>query len=172
MAVIVLVIVVAAALYIVYTRTNTDLVSKDNLCEKAWEDLDEQLERRSALIPKLIEGTVPQNDEQAEALSYLGRMQAAVTSATTPESKMSASAELTSVLNSMLPSLEMQPELKEELDDIDAKLTYARARYNECVYNYNRAIITLPESIVARGRFLARQSFDAVGDTARQQLTS
>ena len=172
MAVIILVIVVAAALYIVYTRTNADLVSKDNRCEKAWEDLDEQLERRSAFIPKLIEGTVPQTTEQAEALSYLGRMQAAVTSATTPESKMSASAELTSVLNSVLPSLEMQPEIKEELDDIDAKLTYARASYNECVHSYNQAIATPPESFVARRRFLARKSFDAVGDTARQQLSS
>ncbi len=159
---------VAAASYLQIYKS---LVRKDNLCESAWEVLDAQLARRSETISKLLADTPTPSEEHNAELQYLARMQAAVDSATKPESKMSASAELTSVLNALISSSEIKPELQQELEDVDTKLTYARASYNDCVRTYNDAITTFPGKPVARKKFLPRQSFEAVGDTARQHVT-
>ena len=165
-----LALIAAATALFAYTRVNKELVRKDSRCDAAWDVLNEQLERRNALVPLLIDEAPSYSDEQAEAISYLARMQAAVSGATTPESKMSASAELTSVLNSIIPSLEISTQRKDEVEDIDTRIAYARADYNACVQDYNTAIGAFPGKLVAQTRFRPRQSFEAVGDTARHQL--
>ena len=164
------VVAIFAVAAISYLQIYKSLVRKDNLCEHAWEDLDAQLARRSAVVSKLVASLPATSAEQNDELQYLTRMQAAVDGATKAESKMSASAELTSVLNALISSQEIQPELKEELEDIDTRLTYARASYNDCVRSYNDAITPFPGKLVARKRFLPRKSFEAVGDTARQNI--
>ena len=165
-----LIIVLVIVAVVLATRTNKHLKRLDARCESAWEALNDQLERRNALIPRIVEGVEAQSTDQSEAVSCLVRMQAAVATASTPESRMSSSAELTSVLNTIITSLEIPAELREELEDIDVKLTYARATYNECVHDYNTAITAFPGRLVARSRFRPRQSFDAVGDTARHRV--
>ena len=166
----VVVIAIAAAAIALYLHTKKDLLRRSARCDSAWETLNDQLERRNALVPRIAAGVSLESEKQQESLSYLMRMQAAVATATTPEARMSSSAELTSVLNTIITSLELTPQLKEELEDVDTKITYARATYNECVHDYNEALSNFPGKLVARSGFQARPSFDAVGDTARLQL--
>ena len=164
-----LIIVLLVVAVILGMRTNKHIKRLDARCESAWEALNDQLERRNALIPRIAEGVDAQSADQSEAISYLMRMQAAVATASTPEARMSSSVELTSVLNTIITSLEIPSELRTELEDVDVKLTYARATYNKCVEDYNTAITTFPGRLIARFGFRPRQSFDAVGDTARHK---
>lgn len=168
--------VIVSLLYIGYKRLYSAIARKDNRCEVAWEAIDEQLQRRSSLIPQFIKALEAHPEIEKSALAQLSATRTAYEEATTPEAKMAASAEVTSAISLLLTIITDNPELandesllqlRKEFVDITTKLGYARASYNDCVLDYNNTISTLPGKLISGSRFRAHQGFEAVGDTAR-----
>lgn len=174
---IIIALVVIVVLVVVWISIYNGIVTADNKCDNAWQTIDAQLQRRSDLIPNLVETVRGYASHESATLAAVTEARAAVDSAPTPEAKMEASNMLTDTLRSLFAVAENYPDLKAnanfaqlqtELADTENRISYARMSFNDMVLEYNNAIETFPGSLVAGRRFKPRAGFEAVGEAARQ----
>lgn len=174
---IIIALVVIVVLVVVWVSIYNGIVTADNKCDNAWQTIDAQLQRRSDLIPNLVETVRGYASHESATLTAVTEARAAVDSAPTPEAKMEASNMLTDTLRSLFAVAESYPDLKAnanfaqlqtELADTENRISYARMSFNDMVLEYNNAIETFPGSLVAGRRFKPRTGFEAAGDAARQ----
>lgn len=174
---IIIALVVIVVLVVVWISIYNGIVTADNKCDNAWQTIDAQLQRRSDLIPNLVETVRGYASHESATLTAVTEARAAVDSASTPEAKMEASNALTDTLRSLFAVAESYPDLKananfaqlqSELADTENRISYARMSFNDMVLEYNNAIETFPGSLVAGRRFKPRTGFEAAGDAARQ----
>lgn len=174
---IVIALVVIVVLVVIWISIYNGIVTADNKCDNAWQTIDAQLQRRSDLIPNLVETVRGYASHESSTLEAVTRARAAVDSAPTPEAKMQASNALTDTLRSLFAVAESYPDLKananfaqlqSELADTENRISYARMSFNDMVLEYNNAIETFPGSLVAGRRFKPRTGFEAASDAARQ----
>jgi LemA protein len=175
--VILIVIAIVVILVVAYVTLYNGIVQKNNRCDNAWQTIDAQLQRRSDLIPNLVETVKGYAKHESGTLEAVTAARAAVSSATTPEAKMAASGELTNALGRLFAVAEAYPDLKansnfqqlqSDLTDTENKISYARMSFNDCVLEYNNAIQTFPGNLVAGSKFRTRQGFEVADAAARQ----
>lgn len=175
--VILIVIAIVVILVVAYVTLYNGIVQKNNRCDNAWQTIDAQLQRRSDLIPNLVETVKGYAKHESGTLEAVTAARAAVSSATTPEAKMAASGELTNALGRLFAVAEAYPDLKansnfqqlqSDLTDTENKISYARMSFNDCVLAYNNAIETFPGNVVAGSKFKERQGFEVQSEAARQ----
>ncbi|UWX57198.1 LemA family protein [Chlorobaculum sp. MV4-Y] len=133
---------------------------------RAWGDLESQLQRRSDLVPNLVATVKGAANFEKETLQAVIEARAKATSIQlTPEmlsdpdamSKFqSAQGELSSSLSRLLVAVERYPELKAtqnfrdlqvQLEGTENRISVARQRYNEAVQVFNSSIRIFPNSI-------------------------
>lgn len=175
--IVVVAVIVAVVLGLMYMNIYNGIVSRDNRCDNAWQTIDAQLQRRNDLIPNLVETVKGYASHESETLEAVIKARSAVNAATTPESKMEASNQLTQTLGHLFAVAEAYPELKAnasfqqlqaELTDTENKISYARQSFNDCVLDYNDAVRTFPGNIVAGSRFATRRGFEISSESARE----
>ena len=167
--VILIVIAIVVILVVAYVTLYNGIVQKNNRCDNAWQTIDAQLQRRSDLIPNLVETVKGYAKHESGTLEAVTAARAAVSSATTPEAKMAASGELTNALGRLFAVAEAYPQqLQSDLTDTENKISYARMSFNDCVLEYNNAIQTFPGNLVAGSKFRTRQGFEVADAAARQ----
>ena len=177
MALLLVIIAILVILVVVYVTTYNGIVSKNNRCDNAWQTIDAQLQRRSDLIPNLVETVKGYTSHESKTLEAITAARTAVTNASTPEDRMKASDQLSGALTHLFAVAEAYPDLKantnfqqlqRELADTEDKISYARMSFNDCVLEYNNAIQTFPGNIVAGSKFNTRQGFEVTDAAARQ----
>ena len=172
--VVVIVAVLAGALISLYNG----IVTKRNRCDNAWQQIDAQLQRRSDLIPNLVETVKGYAAHENRTLEAVIAARGGVASAKTPEEKMAADNVLTGALRQLFAVAEAYPDLKAnanfqqlqaQLEETENKIVYARQSYNDCVLIYNNAIQMFPGNLVAGiGGFTPRNGFETEDAQARQ----
>lgn len=169
-------VAVIVILVIVWINIYNGIVTADNKCDNAWQTIDAQLQRRSDLIPNLVETVRGYAKHESATLAAVTEARAAVDSAPTREAKMEASNALTDTLRSLFAVAENYPDLKAnanfaqlqtDLTDTENRISYARMSYNDMVLEYNNAIETFPGSLVAGSRFRPRTGFEVTSESAR-----
>ena len=165
-----IVIVAIAGLY-------NNMVTLRNRIDNAWQNIDTQLQRRSDLIPNLVETVKGYAAHERATLDAVVTARNAMNAASTPEDKMAADNMLTGALRQLFAVAEAYPDLKANsnfmqlqtsLEDTENKISYARQSYNDCVLNYNNAIQTFPGNIFAGiFQFKERTGFEAA-EAARE----
>lgn len=180
MAILIVVLVVAAAIALLWVNIHNGIVTKNNRCDNAWQTIDAQLQRRNDLIPNLVNTVQGYMKHESETLTAVTEARAAVANAGSPEAKMAASGELTQALTHLFAVAEAYPDLKAsanfaqlqaDLTDTENKISYARMSYNDCVLEYNNAITTFPGNLVAGSKFTKREGFVIEDAAARQAPT-
>ena len=150
--------VVVVALVGLYISLNNGIITARNRVQNAWETIDAQLQRRSDLIPNLVETVKGYAAHESGTLQAVTNARAAVMGATTPEAKMAANEQLSGAIRNLFAVAEAYPDLKAntnfqqlqaELSNTEDKISYARMSYNDCVMKYNNAIQTFPGNLVA-----------------------
>jgi LemA protein len=154
--------------------------SMDEQINKGKADISAQLQRRSDLIPNLVntvKGVTKQEDTVfisiAEARS---RLNGAVQSGD-PRQMAEANAALTAPLGRLLAIAEAYPELKssanfqalqDELTGTENRIAVARTDYNAAVKEYNAFIRTFPYNLTAKvfGMGKPREYFEAAAGAA------
>lgn len=173
----VIAVAVVVVLVVVWISIYNGIVTADNKCDNAWQTIDAQLQRRSDLIPNLVETVRGYASHESATLAAVTEARAAVDSAPTPEAKMEASNALTDTLRSLFAVAENYPDLKananfaqlqSELADTENRISYARMSFNDMVLEYNNAIETFPGSLVAGRKFKPRNGFEAASPDARE----
>lgn len=173
---VVIVVVIALVAFWIISIYN-GIVTADNKCDNAWQTIDAQLQRRSDLIPNLVETVRGYAAHESATLDAVTEARAAVDSAPTPEAKMEASGVLTDTLRSLFAVAENYPDLKAnanfaqlqtDLTDTENRISYARMSYNDMVLEYNNAIETFPGSVIAGSKFRPRAGYEVATPETRE----
>jgi LemA protein len=146
-----------------------------------WANIDVQLQRRTDLIPNLVETVRGYASHERETFDEVTRARSALQQAGTPAAAAVADAGLTAALGRLFAVAEAYPELKastnflelqEELTDTEDKISAARRYYNATVMAFNTAIQTFPWLLIAGPfGFKGREFFSAEGDTAPPEVS-
>jgi LemA protein len=157
------------------------LVRLRNEVDTGWANIDVQLQRRTDLIPNLVEAVKGYAAHERGVFEEVTRARAAVQQAGTPASAAEANDLLTAALGRLFAVAEAYPELEasenflrlqEDLTDTEDKISAARRYYNATVMRFNTAIQSIPWLLVAKPLgFREREFFSAKGDTAVPEVS-
>ncbi len=153
-----LVILITGYIWVTYNR----LVKQDEAVKALWAQVETQLQRRSDLIPNLVEVVKGYAKHEKEIFENVAQARAKLAGARTVDEKISAANELSGVLGRLLAIAENYPNLKanesfnklmDELAGTENRIAVERKRYNEGVLRFNQLIRRFPVNLIA-------QSFD------------
>lgn len=152
-------------------RAYNKLIAHRNRVDTAWGHVDVQLQRRSDLIPNLVETVKGYASHERETFERVTEARGASNSASTPAEQAQADNFLTSALRQLFAVAEDYPELRAsenfqnlqaELSETEDKIAIARQIYNDTVLSYNNTVQQIPTNIVASlTGFKAREFYDA-----------
>jgi len=167
------IIVVAILLLLVGSGVGmyNGMVSDNESIDNAWSQVENQLQRRSDLIPNLVETTKGFAAQEKQIFIQVAEARAKLAGAGTVGEKAQADAQLSTALSRLLVVVERYPALKsdanfrqlsDELAGTENRLAVARQDYNTTVRSYNTRIKKFPGSIIAGiGGFEPREYFQA-----------
>jgi LemA protein len=163
--VVVLVALVPGAWWVSYTR----LVGARNDVEGSWADVDNELQRRHALIPQLVESVRAAAIHERDLLVELAARNSAATGAPhTPGAANEFEPPLTIAAGRVLALGERHPALNGQQNFLDLqrrlavtedRIAAARRFYNTRVERLNRRVEAFPSAIVARRHNFDRAEF-------------
>lgn len=173
--ILVLIVVVIVGGILIYNG----LVQRRLRIDEAFAQIEVQLKRRWDLIPNLVaavkgymgfEQSVLENVTQARANAVTAGAQG-------PAAQAAAENALTGTLRSLFATVENYPDLKastnvlelqEQLTTTENQIGFARQHYNATVLDYNTAIATFPNVLIAGPfGFSKREFFDAEPEAAQ-----
>ena len=160
---IVLIVVVALVLIgllfgVKLMGVRNDLVVQREAIAGAWAQVDVVLQRRSDLIPNLVETVKGFAKHETEVFSAIANARAAMAGARNPAEKIQANSQLDGALGRLLVVTENYPQLKsnenflrlqDELSGTENRIAIERRRYNETVQKFNTNIDLFPNNIAA-----------------------
>jgi LemA protein len=172
---------VVALLVVLLVLGYNRLVRLRNEVDTGWANIDVQLQRRTDLIPNLVEAVKAYAAHERGVFEEVTRARAALQQAGSPGSAAEANEGLTAALGRLFAVAEAYPELKasenflrlqEDLTDTEDKISAARRYYNATVMRYNTAVQSFPWLLFAGPfGFRDREFFSAEGDTAVPQVS-
>ena len=159
-ALIIIGIIVAVILipYVYLKSTYNTLVTMDESVKAAWAQVENQLQRRTDLIPNLVETVKGFASQEKDVFIKVTEARSRVAGAGTISEKIAANNQLTSALSRLLVVVERYPELKsnanfmrlqDELAGTENRIAVERMRFNEAVRAYNTKIRSFPTNIIA-----------------------
>ncbi len=153
--ILIIVVVIAAIFGTTYNR----LTALEVQTEEAWAQVENVMQRRSDLIPNLVETVKGYASHEEGVLKKVTEARSSVQKAQTPEEYALANEEMNDAIRSINVVVEAYPELKAnesfqnlqaELAGSENRLAVERQRYNSAVSEYNLAIRRFPTNIAAK----------------------
>lgn len=167
---IVIIIIILVAIVAIYNG----LVTARNKVKNAWAQIDVQLNRRSDLIPNLVETVKGYAAHESSVFEDVTAARAGLMNANGVKEIGEANNQLSSTLKTLFAVAENYPELKAnenfkelqaQLAQTEDKIAYSRQFYNDSVMMYNNKCQTFPSNIFA-GMFGFKEAdfFEAAGE--------
>jgi len=155
--VIVLLVIISASWYV---NTRNSLVRLDEQVTASWSEVENQLQRRSDLIPNLVNTVRGFAEQEEEIFTSIADARARLAGAETVGETAESYGELQSALSRLLVVVENYPQLRsnenfirlqDELAGTENRIAVSRRRYNETVQSYNTRVRTFPTALIASG---------------------
>ncbi|OAQ39160.1 LemA family protein [Pedobacter psychrophilus] len=142
-------------------------VTKDEKVKAQWGEVENQYQRRSDLIPNLVNSVKGAANFEKETLTQVIEARAKATSIQVDPNKLTpeniqkfqgAQGEISQALGRLMVVSERYPELKAnqnflelqaQLEGTENRITVARKDFNEAVQDYNTNIRTFPNNLFA-----------------------
>ena len=133
-------------------------VGQEEAIKSQWAQVENQLQRRSDLIPNLVETVKGYAAHETGVFQAVADARAKLAGAGTPEAKIAAANEQGSALARLLAIVENYPQLKadqqfarlsDELAGTENRIAVERLRYNERVQAYNTNRRSFPANVTA-----------------------
>lgn len=157
--IIVVVVAVVIALPIIWgVGSYNNLVGLEENVENKQAAIQTQLQRRSDLIPNLVNTVKGYAQHEEEVYTAIADARAKLAGAQTLSEQDAANGELSSALSRLMVIVENYPQLKanenfinlqDELAGTENRLQKARQDYNDTAKDYNAKIRKFPTSIIA-----------------------
>ena len=157
------------------------LVIKRNRVEEAWSDIDIQLKRRYNLIPNLVEIVKAYAKHETQIFTKIAEARSQALSARTLAQHAAAENSLTAALHGLFAIAENYPDLKasqnflqlqNELSDTEDKIQAARRFYNSNVRDFNSALQTFPNNLIAKAFGFKEKEFFHLEETKEKEVPS
>ena len=157
---IVLIAIIAALVIVIggMVSSYNNLVSLEEAVDKAYADIDVQLERRADLIPNLVNTVKGYVKHEEGVIKAITEAREKLLNASTIEEKSKANNELTNAINALMVIVENYPDLKanenfinlsDELAGTENRIANVRTEYNDAVKEYNAARKRFPVVLIA-----------------------
>lgn len=134
------------------------MVGLEQRVNAASSNIDTQLQRRSDLIPNLVQTVKGYATQEQTIFTDVANARAKLAGAQSITDKATADAQLSGALNRLLVVVERYPELKSSanfrdlsvaLEGTENRIAIARQDYNTAVTGYNTTIRKFPNSIIS-----------------------
>jgi len=141
-----------------YIGRRNEMVTLSEQVKSNWAQVDVVLQRRSDLIPNLVETVKGFAAQEQTVFNDIAKARAAMAGARTPGEKIAANGQLDSALGRLLVVVENYPQLKsnenflrlqDELAGTENRIAVERKRYNDSIQAYNTYIAKFPNNIFA-----------------------
>jgi LemA protein len=141
-----------------YVGRRNQMVTKNEAVKSAWAQVDVVLQRRSDLIPNLVNTVKGFAAQEQTVFHDIASARAALGGAQSPSQKIAANGQLDSALSRLLVVVENYPQLKsndeflrlqDELSGTENRIAVERKRYNDAIQDYNTYIALFPNNIFA-----------------------
>ncbi len=175
--VVVLVVIVGVIIGGWYIGTRNRLVTLDEGINGAWSEIDNQLQRRSDLIPNLVATVKGFAKQELQVFTEIAEARAKLAGAKTVGEKAEGYNQLEGALSRLLVIVEQYPELKssenflrlqDELAGTENRIAVARKRYNDSVREFNTKIRRFPASSIARRMGFEPREYFQIEEKARE----
>lgn len=158
---------VAALLAVYCVSTYNSLAKAEQEVAGAWSNVEAQYQRRSDLIPNLVNTVKGYAAHESQTLEGVVEARAKATSITVDGANMSAEqmaayvdaqSSITSALGRLIAVAENYPDLKAnqnflelqaQLEGTENRIAVERQRYNDIVKGFNQRVVTFPANIVS-----------------------
>ncbi len=173
---IVVIVVIIFSLFSWFISTRNQMVTLEENIDAAWAEVDNQLQRRSDLIPNLVETVKGFASQEQEVFTNIANARAKLAGAGSVQEKAEGYNELQGALSRLLVVVENYPQLKsnenfirlqDELAGTENRLAVARKRYNDAVQQFNRRIRMFPGSIIAGMLGMEKRDYFEIEESAR-----
>lgn len=163
-----------------FVGQQNSLITLEESVDAAWSEIDNQLQRRSDLIPNLVATVRGFAEQEEEIFTQIADARARLAGAQSVGETAESYGELESALSRLLVVVENYPQLQsnqnfiqlqDELAGTENRIAVARRRYNESVQRFNTRIRLFPTRIVANRLGLEQREYFEIDERARDVPT-
>ena len=177
--VVVLVVLLVLGLMVggMFVSRRNQMVALNETVKSDWAQVDVVLQRRSDLIPNLVETVKGYAAQEVTVYDDIAKARAALGGARTPQEKIAANGQLDGALSRLLVIVENYPQLKsnenfmrlqDELAGTENRIAVERKRYDDAIQAYNTYIALFPNNIFAGwSGFQRNDAYFAASETSR-----
>lgn len=169
-AIIVVAVLLVLAIIVIawWIKTHNAFVTLNSQTEEAFSTIDVYLKKRYDLIPNIVETVKGYAKHESETFIKVTEARSKAVSASTPEEKAAADAQMTQAIRNFNMTMEAYPELKantsfldlqQQLKSIESELSQARKYYNATVKVFNVKLGSFPSSVVGKRMKLTKKPF-------------
>jgi LemA protein len=173
----ILILVLAAGAAFWYINTRNGLVRLDETINQSMSEIDNQLQRRSDLIPNFVNTVKGYASHEQQIFTDIAEARSRLAGAQTVEEKAAGYNEIQSALSRLLVVVEQYPDLKanqnftalqDELAGTENRIAVARKRYNDSIGSFNIRIRSFPGSLVANNMGFTAHAYFEIAESARE----
>ncbi|MET3196458.1 LemA family protein [Bacillus sp. OAE603] len=166
-------IIVVVLIFMGVGSYNGFVTQEENVTNK-MSQVDNQLKRRSDLIPNLVNTVKGYAQQEKDVIASVTEARAKLAGAQSTADKSKADQELSGALSRLLVVVENYPELKsnenfralmDSLEGTENRLAIARKDYNDAVTVYNKKIKKFPGVLLAGAFGFDKKEYFEVTDT-------
>ncbi len=177
--IVVLVVLVVIGIFWFVGQQNS-IITLEESVDAAWSEIDNQLQRRSDLIPNLVATVQGFVDQEQEVFGRIADARARLAGAQSVSETAESYGELQSALSRLLVVVENYPQLQsnqnflqlqDELAGTENRIAVSRRRYNETVQQFNTRIRLFPTRIVATRLGMEQREYFEIPESAREVPT-
>jgi len=170
------ILITAGSFFSWYIGARNTLITADENIEASWAEVDNQLQRRSDLIPNIVATVKGFASHEKEVFSNIAEARSRLAGASTVSEKAEGNSQLQGALSRLLVVVENYPQLKsdknflklqDELAGTENRLTVARKRYNDQVKTFNTKIRVFPGSVIAGSMGFEKKEYFEVAEPAK-----
>ena len=156
--IVVVLLIVALLCGSMYVSRRNQMVTLNETVKSDWAQVDVVLQRRSDLIPNLVETVKGFAAQEQTVFDDIAKARAALGGAQTPKDKIAANGQLDTALSRLLVVVENYPQLRsnenflrlqDELAGTENRIAVERKRYDDAIQEYNTFILQFPNNVIA-----------------------